>query len=114
MDVFFSTFGGVAALCLGVIILAVFFSLLNLVTRLAGGNKIIKFRGLLKEAAWVNVHLVGGNTLERMKFVGFTDPPSAKGNIPFQLRNMVVLENEHGLRTLIKAEAIKMIEEIER
>jgi hypothetical protein len=111
MDVFMSTFGGVAALCLGVIILAVFFSLLNRLT--GGGNKIIKFHGLLKEAAWVNVHLVGGNILERMKFVGFTDPPSAKGNIPFHLRNMVVLENDHGLRTLIKAEAIKMIEEIQ-
>ncbi len=113
MDTFTNTFGGVAALCLGVIILAVFFSLLNLVNRLAGGNKLIKFRGLLKEAAWVNVHLIGGNTLTRMKFVGFTDPPSAKGNVPFQLRNMVVLENEHGLRTLIKAETIRMIEEIE-
>src|ERR1700733_880013 len=105
MDVFLSTFGGVAALCLGVIILAIFFSLLGYLNRLAGGNKLIKFRGLLKDAAWVNVHLVGGNTLARMKFVGFTDPPSAKGNIPFQLRNMVVLENDHGLRTLIKAEA---------
>ncbi len=113
MDTFLNTFGVVVAFCLGIIILAIFFTLLGYLNRAIGGGKIIKLRGFLKEAAWVNVHLIGGNTLERRKFVGFTDSPPAKGNIPFQLRNMVVLEDEKGLRTLIKSDAIKMIEEVE-
>ena len=101
MERFVDTFGVVVA-----------FTLLGYLNNLIGGGKVIKLRGFLKDAALVNVHLVGGNTLERMRFVGFTDSPAAKGNVPFQLRNMVVLENEHGLRTLIKADTIKMIEEI--
>ena len=48
-----------------------------------------------------------------MRLVGFTDQNSVKGNIPHQLANMVVLETEKGARILIRADSVKMIEEVE-
>jgi hypothetical protein len=113
MDAFTNTFGGVAALCLGIIIVSVFFTLLSYANKAINGNKVVKLKGFIKDAALVTVHLVGGKALEQMKFVGFTDSPSAKGNIPYQLRSMVVLENPKGLRIFIRADSIKMIEELD-
>jgi hypothetical protein len=63
----------------------------------------------------VNVHLAGGRILEKMKFVGFTNDRLAKGgHLPYHLAHMVVLENEAGKQILIRANAIKMIEEVDR
>ena len=81
---------------------------------LMGAPAIIKMKGFLKDASWINVHLAGGKLLERVKFVGFTDHSSAKGrHIPYQLSNMVVLETAAGKRILVRSDAVKMIEEIE-
>lgn len=117
MDGFFQTFapvfGSVAALCAGVIVLAVFFVALNRLRRAFGEPAVIKMRGFLKDAKHVNIHLAGGRVLEAMTFVGFTDPNSLKGGrIPYQLSNMVVLENTNGNRVLVRADMIKMIEEV--
>jgi hypothetical protein len=112
-DAFVNAFAVVAALCFGIIIVSLFFMLLNYVNKAISGRKVVKLKGFIKDAALVNIHLIGGKTLEQMKFVGFTDGPSPKGNIPFQLRNRVVLENAKGLRILLKADSIKMIEEVE-
>jgi hypothetical protein len=112
MDAFTNAFGVVAALCLGVMIMSVFFTLLGYVSKAVSGYKVVKLKGLLKDGDLVNIHLVGGKTLEHMKFIGFTDGPAVKGNIPFQMRNMVVLESTKGLRLFLRADSVKMIEEI--
>ena len=93
MEMFSSTFGFVGAVVLGVVILTVFFKLLGLFSSKKSVPTIIKMNGFLKDAAWINVHLAGGKLLERVKFIGYTDPSSAKGGyIPYQLSNMLVLE----------------------
>jgi len=112
MDTFINTFGVIGAFCLGIIILAIFFTGLGYIKNGFGGPKIIKMRNFVGNDVLVNVHLTGGKTLERMKWVGFTDGGSVKGHIPFQLTNMVVLENEQGLKTLLRSDSIKLIEEI--
>jgi hypothetical protein len=114
MEMFYTTFGFVGAIVLGIVILAVFFKVVGLLQAKMGAPANIKMKGFLKDAAWINVHLAGGKLLERVKFVGFTDQSSAKGgHIPYQLSNMVVLETAAGKRILIRSDAVKMIEEIE-
>ena len=114
MEMFYNTFGFVGAIVLGIVILGIFFKVVGLLQTKLGAPAIIKMKGFLKDAAWINVHLAGGKLLERVKFVGFTDHSSAKGgHIPYQLSNMVVLETAAGKRILIRSDAVKMIEEIE-
>ena len=72
MEMFYATFGFVGAVVLGIVILAVFFKLVSLLQAKMGAPAIIKMRGFLKDAAWINVHLTGGKLLERVRFVGFT------------------------------------------
>jgi hypothetical protein len=43
--------------------------------------------------------------------VGFTDPNSMKG-VPYQLNNMVVFETTGGKRVLLRADTLRMIEEV--
>ena len=114
MEMFYTTFGFVGAIVLGIVILASFFKVVGLLQAKMSSPGIIKVKGLLKDAAWINVHLAGGKLLERVKFVGFTDHASAKGgHIPYQLSNMVVLERTAGKRILVRADTVKMIEEVE-
>ena len=91
MEMFYTTFGFVGAIVLGIVILAIFFKVLGILQAKMGAPAIIKMKGFLKDAAWINVHLAGGKLLERVRFVGFTDHSSAKGG----------------------PDAVKMIEEIE-
>jgi hypothetical protein len=114
MEMFYTTFGFVGAVVLGIVVLTVFFKLVGLAQTKMGAPALIKVKGFLKDAAWINVHLAGGKVLERVRFVGFTDSSSAKGGrIPYQLSNMVVLETSAAKRILIRSDAVKMIEEIE-
>jgi hypothetical protein len=114
MEMFYTTFGFVGAVVLGIVILTVFFKLAGLAQAKMGPPTLIKMKGFLKDAAWLNVHLAGGKVLERVRFVGFTDNSSSKGGrIPYQLANMVVLETAAGKRILLRSDAVKMIEEIE-
>src|SRR5215469_9266453 len=97
MEMFYTTFGFVGAVVLGIVILTVFFKLAGLAQVKMGAPTLIKMRGFLKDAAWLNVHLAGGKVLERVKFVGFTDNSSSKGGrIPCQLANMVVWKPQRG------------------
>jgi hypothetical protein len=114
MEMFYTTFGFVGAVVLGIVILTTFFKVVGLLQIKMGAPALIKMKGFLKDAAWINVHLAGGKVLERVRFVGFTDHSSAKGGrIPYQLANMVVLETSAGKRILLRSDAVKMIEEIE-
>jgi hypothetical protein len=112
MEIFQNTFGFVGAILLGIIILTLFFKLLNFIQSKMGSPGLIKMNAFLKDASRVNVHLSGGRIMEQVKFIGFTDQRSMKGGqLPYHLSHMVVLENEAAKRILIRADAIKMIEE---
>jgi hypothetical protein len=111
MDAFIETFGGVAALCLGVIILAVFFTILGLFKRKLE-TKIVEVKGFLKPGTRVNIHLAGGKILEDRKFVGFVSGQPPHTGLPHQFHRMMVLENPQGIKTYVKADTVQMIEEI--
>jgi hypothetical protein len=113
METFAQTFGFVAAITAGIIILAVFFSVLGYVKRVCGGPTVLKVKGLLNDGRLLNVHLNNGKILEAVKFIGFADPNSPKGaGLPYQFANMLIVENASGSRLLIRAETVRMLEEI--
>jgi hypothetical protein len=112
LHTFLLTAGLVSGLCVGIIILTLFFSLVAYLKSKLSKEKVGKMESYIRDGNFVDVHLANGNTLQRMKFIGFTSRATVKGHVPFQLGNMVVLENEQGLRTLIRADSIKMIQEI--
>lgn len=114
MELFYSTFGVVAAICAGVAILAIFFSVLSRVMRAVSSSDIRVVRGFVKDERLINVHFTHGEMASAVKFIGFTDASSAKsGRIPYHFSGMLVCETVTGARRFIRADKIQMIEEIE-
>ena len=113
METFYDVFGVVAAICSGIVFLAIFFTCLNWFNRATRGFEVVKMRGFIKEGKVVNVYLNGVRTVRGVYFVGFTERASAKGGIPYQMAGMVVLETVNGGRILIRADSVRMIEEVE-
>jgi small nuclear ribonucleoprotein (snRNP)-like protein len=111
METFIDWISVIGAICIGVMALTVFFTLLNAIQRHFSKTAIIKLKGVFKTSEWLNVHLNGAKTIERVKFVGYTDPNSMKG-VPYHLNNMVVFETADGKRVLLRADTIRMIEEL--
>lgn len=113
MDTFYHVFGFVAALCAGIIILAVFFTALSYFKRVVRGPGVVTVSGFIRDGKWVSVQLTGGRALQRVRFIGFSEQNSAKGGaIPYQLSSMAVFETEQEARILVRADSIRMIEEV--
>ena len=112
MDLFYQTFGFIAAICAGIIILTVFFTAVSYFKRTTRGFDVVKMKGFVKDGRLVNVHLSSGKIYDGVRFVGFTDQRSAKGGVPYQLSSMVVCETTKGARLLIRADAVRIIEEV--
>ena len=102
---------GVAVLCivLGIVALAVFFSVLGRINRAGAKPETISVRGVLKKDTWAKVYLSGSQTFERVRFIGFTNTESMKTHLPYELNGMVILEDQDGCRFLVRAKAITMI-----
>jgi hypothetical protein len=106
----FSTVG-VAILCiaLGVMALAIFFTILSRINDSGTKPDTIAVRGILKKDTWATVHMSGAETFDRVRFIGFTNSDSFKTHLPFALNGMVILEDERKCRFLVRAKAIRMI-----
>jgi len=113
METFYQVFGFVAALCAGIIILALFFTGLGYFRRATRGFDIVKMKRFIKDGRLVNVHLSSGRIFGSVRFIGFTDQSSARGGIPYPLSQMVVCETERGARVFFRADAVRVIEEVE-
>ena len=106
----FSTIG-VVVLCivLGIMALAIFFTVLARINRAGANPETIAIRGVLKKDTWVKVYTSGPETFDRVRFIGFTNTESMKTHLPYELNGMVILEDERGCRFLVRAKAIRMI-----
>jgi hypothetical protein len=113
MDTFYQVFGFVAAICVGIIVLTAFFTAVGYFKSKTRGFDILKLKGFIKDGKLINVHLSGGKSLVGVRFVGFTDQNVGKGGVPYQLSSMVILETTKGSRIFIRADSVKMIEEVE-
>jgi hypothetical protein len=110
MENFIMWMGPIGAICIGVMALALFFTFLGRIKDRFSSAKFIKIKKLLNQPEMVTLHLASGKTVSDVHFVGFTDPASLKG-VPYQLSNMVVFETTDGRRVLLRADAIRMMEE---
>ena len=107
----FSTFGvAIVCIALGIMALAIFFTILSRIT--SGGAKpdTMAVRGVLKKDTWTTVHMTGSEVFDRVRFVGFTNTESLKTRLPYELNGMVILEDPDQRRYLVKAKGIRMIE----
>ena len=102
---------GVGVLCvvLGVMVLAVFFTLLSRISIGNASPETISVRGVLKKNTWATVKMTGSETFDRVRFIGFTNTESMKTHLPYDLNGMVILEDEQKRRFLVRAKAIRMI-----
>jgi hypothetical protein len=110
MDIFIMWMGPIGAICIGIITLSLFFNVVGAIKGRFASAKFIKIKNLLTQPENVTVHLSSGKTVSDVRFIGFTDPASLKG-VPYQLSNMVVFEASDGRRLLLRADAIRIIEE---
>jgi hypothetical protein len=115
MDAFSQTLGAVIGLCIGVIVLTLFFKGLHYLGTLWPGNsgKILVAQDFIKKDSLVTIKITGGETFERVKFVGFTKSQiHGKDAIPFPYARTAVFENEAGERLFIPSTTIQFIKEI--
>jgi hypothetical protein len=106
----FSTVGvGVLCFALGIMALAIFFSVLSWLGNRGAKPETMAVRGILKKDTWATVHMSGAEMFERVRFIGFTSTESLKTRLPFDLNGMVILEDPEGKRYLVRAKAIRMI-----
>ena len=112
MNTFYEVLGFVAAMCLGVMVLTLFFTGLGFLKSKTRRFAVIKAKDFVRDGRLVNVHLSSGIVYRRVRFIGFTDQDAAKNGIPFQLAQMVVCETEEGARVLFRPDALRIIEEV--
>ena len=115
MDAFAQTFGAVAALCLGIFAVTLFFKAINYLGGVVRGTsgKILVAQDFIRQDALVTVKLTGAETLDRVKFIGFTKSQiQGKDAMPFQFTRMAVFENSAGERIFIPSATIQYIKEV--
>lgn len=106
----FSTLGvGVLCIVLGIVALAIFFTVLGRINRAGPSSETIAVRGILTRDTWAKVYMSGSEDFEKVRFIGFTNTESIKTHLPYELNGMVILEDEEGRRFLVRAKNIRMI-----
>ena len=113
METFSQVFGFVIAVCIGIMLLTVFFTGIGYFKRRTASFEIVKLKHFINDGRVINIHLSSGRIFSSVRFVGFTDQGSAKARIPFSLSQMVVCETAKGARIFFRAEAVRVIEEVE-
>lgn len=105
-----SVAGGIlVAIVAAIIVLTLFFRGLSWISGAGSRPDQIAVRGVLKKDTLATVHLAGGTTFERVRFIGFTNAQTSKAHLPFELNGMVILEDEQNRRYLVRAKNIQLI-----
>jgi hypothetical protein len=113
MHTFYEVLGFVAAICIGVVVLTLFFTAFNALKKRSRGFEVVKAKGFISDGRLVNVHLSNGTVYRGLRFVGFADANAARDGVPFQFANMVVCETTNGARVLFRPEAVRILEEVD-
>ena len=109
MDIFIMWMAPIAAVCIGIMVLTVFFRIIGYLGDKVSPVKHIKIKKLLSQSELVTAHLTSGDKIPNLKFIGFTDSTSVKG-VPYELTNLVTFEKPDGSKMLVRANRIKVIE----
>ncbi len=103
-------FGGAALVIVAfVVFLTLFFKTVSWVSSKGAKPEIFAVRGVIGKGVFVTVNMVGGQSFDRVRLVGFTSSQSIKAHLPYELNGMVILEDEGRERYLVRAKDIKMI-----
>ena len=109
MDIFIMWVGPIAAICIGIMVLTVFFKIIGYLGDRVSPVKHIKIKKILSQSELVTAHLTSGDKIPNLKFIGFTDSTSVKG-VPYDLTHLVTFEKLDGTTVLVRANRIKMME----
>jgi len=111
MEGFEQWFGAVVAICLGIMILAVFFWTAGRIRSWLMPGTFVKLNidGLIKNAKPTTVILTRGETLENVRIAGIANREKLAQKLPYPLSQMVVLQAEDGSHILINPKAIRLI-----
>lgn len=113
MHSFWETIGVVSAVVIPIVGGIVFLSLYFQASRRLAGEGLkpekLSIRGVLGKHTFACVHLVGGQTFDRVRLIGFITAQNMKTHLPYELNGMVILEDEQGQRYIVRARDIKMI-----
>jgi len=102
--------GALAAVIVGaIVVLTLFYRGLSWLSGAGSKPETVAIRGVLKKNTFATVHLAGGDTFERVRFIGFTNSETMKTRLPYELNGMVILEDEQKTRFLVRAKNIRMI-----
>ena len=103
-------FGGAAiALVATIVFLTLFFKTVSWLSRKGAKPESLAVRGVIGKDVFVTVNMVGGQSFDRVRLVGFTSSEHIKAPLPYELNGMVILEDEKRHRYLVRARDIKMI-----
>ena len=109
MEIFIMWMAPIAAICIGIMVLTVFFKFIGYIGDRVSPVKHIKIKKLLSQSELVTAHFTSGDRIPNLKFIGFTDSASVKG-VPYELTNLVTFEKLDGSKMLVRANRIKLIE----
>jgi hypothetical protein len=104
-----STISVVGPVVGAIVILTLFFRLMNAIDQRRSGVKSITTSKALGGIANARVHSGSGKTYENVRIVGMTDSSSGKG-MWWGLGSMLILEHEDGSQTLIQSKLVRVIE----
>ena len=108
---FVQTISVVGPIVGAIMLLALFFKLLGWAgRRTAPRTTRLVVAGIFDGDTLATIHLSNGTSLENVRIVGFTEPPSAKSAFPYELSRMAILEHPDGRHTLVQAKMIRKIE----
>jgi hypothetical protein len=102
--------GGAALVIVATIIfMTLFFKAVSWLSREGAKPETLAVRGVIGKNVLVTVNTVGGQSFDRVRFVGFTRSEDIKAHMPYELNGMVILEDEERQRYMVRARDIKMI-----
>src|SRR5262245_20867273 len=94
----------VGTIVASIILLTLFFKLLSLFSRKESTAILgVSLRGVLDDKTLVTIHPENGAALHDVRLVGFIEREAVKGDFPWELHGMLVLEQNDGRRVLIHA-----------
>jgi len=112
MDVFHTAASIASAIVGGIIVLGIFFAIMERISRSGSPHTIVvPNSAFLIEGSRVNLGLKHGERLEDLRFIGFTTPPG-DDKMPYELNKLAAFDTDRGTRVFVRAERIVLIEQL--
>lgn len=112
METFQQTFGFVAAISIGVVIITAIVYIVRWLERLWRKDDFRVFEDAALPKGRVTIHIRTGAPIEGVTLAGFTRSSCGSGAVPYELSRMLAAKREDGRLLLLPASIVRMIEEL--